>query len=199
MRRALFAAGAVALIATAGVAGLWVFRDRPAATVVRSSGSPRLGGPFTLVDTQGRTVTDKDLLGKPTVYYFGFTYCPEVCPTTLLAMTNWLKALGPDADKLNVVFVSIDPERDTPKQLGLYLSNFDPRIRGLTGSSEAVKQAAHDYNVYVQKIALDGGGYTMDHSTTVYLMDRKGGFADVIGYKAPDADAIAKLKELVRG
>jgi protein SCO1/2 len=199
MRRALIAASAVALIAAAGVAGLLVFRDRPAATVIQSAGSPRMGGPFTLVDTQGRTVTDKDLIGKPTVYYFGFTYCPEVCPTTLLAMTNWLKALGPDAEKLNVVFVSIDPERDTPKQLGLYLSNFDPRIRGLTGSPEAVKQAAHDYNVYYQKVALDGGSYTMDHSTTVYLMNRKGQFADVIGYKEPDTDAIAKLKQLARG
>jgi protein SCO1/2 len=198
MRPAPLLAATVGLILVAG-AGVWIWSGGPAPPAPIPSGSARLGGTFTLVDTQGRTVTDKDFLGKPTVYYFGFTYCPEVCPTTLLAMTNWLKALGPDADKLNVVFVSIDPERDTPKQMGLYLSNFDPHIRGLTGSTEAVKQAAHDYNVYYQKVALDGGSYTVDHSTAVYLMDRKGQFADVIGYKEPDADAIAKLKQLVHG
>jgi protein SCO1/2 len=198
MRRSILVVGAAALVAIGGAAGAWVLRPRPT-PVVQSSGSPSLGGPFTLVDTQGRTVTDRDLIGRPTVIYFGFTYCPEVCPTTLAAMTQWLKALGPDADKLNVLFVSIDPERDTPKQLGLYLSNFDSRIRGLTGSSKAVAQAAHDYNVYYQKVALDGGSYTMDHSTTVYLMDRKGQFRDVIAYKEPDADAIAKLKDLARG
>lgn len=197
MRPAVFIAAGAALIVFAGVLGGWMFRDRPAPAAAQSSGAARVGGRFTLVDTQGRTVTEKDLLGKPTVYDFGFTYCPEVCPTTLAAMTNWLKALGPDADKLNLVFVSIDPERDTPHQLGLYLSNFDPRIRGLTGSPKVVAEAAHDFNVYYQKVALDGGSYTMDHSTTVYLMDRKGQFRDVIGYKEPDADAIAKLREII--
>jgi protein SCO1/2 len=199
MRRGLLLAGAAGLILAAGAAGAWVFRDRPATAIASSSGAASLGGPFSLVDTRGRTVTDKDLLGKGTAYYFGFTYCPEVCPTTLAAMTNWLKALGPDGDKLNIVFVTIDPERDTPKQMGLYLTNFDPRIRGLTGSPDAVRQAAHDYRVYYQKVALDGGSYTMDHSTTVYLMDRKGRFADLIGYKEPDAEAIAKLRKLARG
>jgi protein SCO1/2 len=197
MRRPFLLAGAAGLILVAGAAGAWVFRDRPAPATASSSGAASLGGPFRLVDTRGRTVTDKDLLGKPTAYYFGFTYCPEVCPTTLAAMTNWLKALGPDADKLNMVFVTIDPERDTPKQMGLYLTNFDPRIRGLTGSPDAVRQAAHDYRVYYQKVALDGGSYTMDHSTTVYLMDRNGRFADLIGYKEPDAAAIAKLREII--
>jgi protein SCO1/2 len=197
MRRPFLLAGAAGLILVAGAAGAWAFRDRPAPATSSSSGAASLGGPFRLVDTRGRTVTDKDLLGKPTAYYFGFTYCPEVCPTTLAAMTNWLKALGPDADKLNMVFVTIDPERDTPKQMGLYLTNFDPRIRGLTGSPDAVRQAARDYRVYYQKVALDGGSYTMDHSTTVYLMDRNGRFADLIGYKEPDADAIAKLRKII--
>jgi len=96
--------------------------------------SVQIGGPFQLVDVEGRPVTEKSLLGKPTAMFFGFTFCPEACPTTLAEMTASLKALGPKADELNVVFVSVDPERDTPAQMKAYLSNFDPRIQGFTGT-----------------------------------------------------------------
>jgi protein SCO1/2 len=196
MRRSVLILAAAGLLAASAAASAWVLRARPAASP--PSAASRLGGRFSLIDPQGRPVTDRDLLGKPTVVYFGFTYCPEVCPTTLASMTRWLKAIGPDAEKLNLVFITIDPERDTPKQLRLYLANFDHRIRGLTGSPKAVSEAAHDYNVYYQKVALEGGGYTMDHSTTVYLMDARGQLSDVIAYKEPDADAIAKLRQLAR-
>jgi protein SCO1/2 len=195
----LIIAGAAAIAATVFVGAVFLASRLPAPRSYVNT-SVEIGvGPLNLVDTRGRRVTEKDLIGKPSVIYFGFTYCPEVCPTTLAAMTTWLKALGPDADKLNVIFVTIDPERDTPKKLGLYLSSFDPHIRGLTGSLAEVGQAAHNYNVYFQKVTVDGGGYTMDHSTTVYLMDRQGRLADVIGYQEPSADAIAKLRRLVRG
>jgi len=198
-KRLLIIVGAAVVLGGAAGSAI-VFASRPAAPKSYVTTSVQIGGgPLNLVDTRGRRVTEKDLIGKPSVIYFGFTYCPEVCPTTLAAMTTWLKALGPDADKLNVMFVTIDPERDTPKQLSLYLSSFDPHIRGLTGSVAEVGQAAHNYNVYFQKVAVDGGGYTMDHSTTVYLMDRQGHLADIIGYQEPSADAIAKLRRLVQG
>jgi protein SCO1/2 len=157
-----------------------------------------IGGPFVLVDTNGQRVTDRDLAGKPTVIYFGFTYCPEVCPTTLAAMGQWIHALGADADKLNFAFVSIDPERDTPSQMKLYLSSFDPHIRGLTGTSAQIARITGEYRVYVQKIPLAGGSYTMDHSSAVYLMDRQDRFVGVIAYQEPPGQAVKQLQDLAR-
>jgi protein SCO1/2 len=197
MRRRIVLAGLIAM--ALGLAGGVAFEIHALETPATASGSSmKLGGPFTLVDQHGRAVTDRDLKGKPTVMFFGFTYCPEVCPTTLAALTAWMKALGPDADRLNVVYVTIDPERDTPKQLALYLSSFDPRIRGLTGTPAQIAQIAHEYGVYYQKVSLAGGGYTMDHSSAVYLMDARGGFQGVIGYQEPTPQALAQLRALVR-
>jgi protein SCO1/2 len=198
MRRLVLGLAAAAVVAVAaGVTG-WAWRMHVDATPKASAASSRIGGPFALVDVDGRPVTDRDLLGKPTLVYFGFTYCPEVCPTTLAAMTQWMKALGPDANKLNAVFISIDPERDTPKQLKQYLAAFDPRIRGLTGTPEQVARAAHQYLVFYQKVDLGGGNYTMDHSTTVYLMDRQGHMADVIAYQEPAADAVDTIRQALK-
>jgi protein SCO1/2 len=130
--------------------------------------------------------------------FFGFTYCPEVCPTTLAQITNWLADMGPDANRLNVVFVTIDPERDTPGQLKRYLSSFDQRIRGLTGTSKAIDQMAAEYRVYVHKQPLPGGSYTMDHSATIYLFDREGRFVGPLVYTQPSAVAVPVLKRLVK-
>lgn len=171
--------------------------DRPTDQASRRS-TIQIGGPFQLVDMNGRPVTDKSLLGKPTAIFFGFTYCPEVCPTTMAEMTAWLKALGPDADKLNVVFVSVDPERDTPEQLKLYLSNFDRRIQGFTGTPEAVAKTAKAYRVYYQKVATDGGGYTLDHSSAIYLFDAQGRFVEPIGYGGPPERGLAQLRALLK-
>ena len=108
-----------------------------------------------------------------------------------------LKGLGPDADRLNVLFITVDPDRDTPPQLALYLSSFDPRITGLTGTSENIAAAIKGYRVYARKVPLDGGGYTMDHSATIYMMNSKGQFVDVMAYQEPDARASAKLHRLL--
>lgn len=166
-----------------------------------SAGSSRslikIGGPFSLIDMNGKPVTEKSLLGKPTAIFFGFTYCPEVCPTTLTDMTAWLNMLGPDADKLNVVFVSVDPERDKPEQLRLYLSNFDPHIRGLTGTPDAVAKAAKAYRIYYQKVPQEGGGYTIDHSSSVYLFDAQGQFVAPIPYQSPPDRAVSQLRALL--
>ena len=169
----------------------------PAPASPAVAASSQVGGAFTLVDQKGRAVTDADLKGKPTLMFFGFTYCPDVCPTTLTHLTAWMKALGPDADKLNVVFVTVDPERDTPKQMALYLSSFDPRIRGLTGTPGQVSQVAHAYNVYYQKVPIDGGGYTMDHSTSIYLMDGRGAFSSTMDYQTPTDEAVMTLHQLI--
>jgi protein SCO1/2 len=190
-RRWLLLAAPAALAVGAGATWLVTERAAPQGTI-------KLGGPFSLVDQNGAPVTDRDLRGKPTAVFFGFTYCPEICPTTMAHMTQWMQALGPAADKLNVVFVTVDPERDTPEQLKLFLSSFDPRIRGLTGSPDAVAKAAKAYRVYYRKVPLEGGGYTMDHSTPIYLFDAKGRFVEPIGYNIPPERGLAQLKKLLK-
>jgi protein SCO1/2 len=158
-----------------------------------------VGGNFSLVDDTGRAFTERDLLGKPAMVYFGFTYCPEVCPTTLTHMSAWLQGLGPAASGLRAVFVTVDPERDTAAQMKEYLSGFDPRILGLTGTPAQIAQIAGDYKVYYKKVPLPGGSYTMDHSSLVYLMDAKGQLAGLISYDDPQAKAIAALQALLKG
>lgn len=164
---------------------------------VRSAGRADIGGPFTLIDTAGRTVTDADLRGKPTVMFFGFTFCPEVCPTTLQDMTADLETLGRAADRLNVVFVTVDPERDTPAQLRQYLSSFDPRIRGLTGTPEQVAAMEREYRISSRRVPLDGGGYTMDHTSYVLLFDERGEFVEPIGYGETPERRRAALRRLL--
>jgi len=195
MRRWLRLAAAMVAVVVVG-AMVWSGYQRPHPATV-SSGVADIGGPFTLTDQRGQAFSDKTLKGKPSLVFFGFTYCPEVCPTTLTHISAWLKALGPDADKLNVVFVTIDPERDTPKQLATYLSSFDPRIHGLTGTPAQVDKVADEYRVYHKKIPLPGGSYTMDHSAVIYVLDRNGGFASVLTYDQPDAKALATIRALL--
>jgi protein SCO1 len=156
-----------------------------------------IGGPFALVDHHGKSVTDRDYLGKPTLVFFGFTNCPNVCPSTLLEITNQLEELGPDADRLNVLFITVDPERDTPQQLALYLSSFDPRITGLSGTPENIFAAMNAYHIYAKKVPLTDGGYTMDHTATVAVMNSKGQYVDAMHYAAPSATTRAKLHRLL--
>ena len=192
-RRILIPAAAVLVLAISSLVAAGCARHRQA---VATSTAPVIGGPFHLVDQDGHPVSDKDLQGKPSVVFFGFTYCPDVCPTTLAKLAEWMKALGPDADRFNVVFITIDPARDTPAQLKRYLASFDPRFRGFTGSDQAIAAAAHEYDVYVQKVPLPGGGYTMDHSTGVYLLDRKGRFAEALSTDETDQEATAALRRV---
>jgi protein SCO1 len=155
-----------------------------------------IGGPFTLVDDTGATVTEKTLAGKPYAMYFGYTFCPDVCPTTLLDLSRWIEKLGPDADKLNYVFVTVDPERDTVQSMHAYLSSFDKHIRGYTGTPAEIAQIAKAYRVYYKKVPTDDGSYTMDHSAMIYLMGPDNKFVTIIPYQEDDASAIGKLKNL---
>lgn len=186
-----FALLATVLIGTVAIIGVRA-SPKPA------SAGATLGGPFELVEMTGAPVTEKSLLGKPTAIFFGFTYCPEVCPTTLMELTSALKTLGPEADKLNVVFVSVDPARDTPEQMKLYLSNFDPRIRGFTGTPEAIAKTAKAYRVYYREVPVEGGTYTVDHSSSVYLFDANGRFVEPIAYGASHERVVAQLRSLAK-
>ncbi|MBX3537193.1 MAG: SCO family protein [Chelatococcus sp.] len=148
-----------------------------------------VGGPFTLTAQDGRTVTNKDFLGAPFLVFFGFTHCPDVCPTTLFEASELLRAAGPQGDKLRVLFVTVDPERDTPEVLKSYLGAFDPRIIGLSGSPETIAAVLKSYKVYARKVPTSDG-YTMDHTAMVYLMDAKGRFVNGFDLKrAPDVAA----------
>jgi protein SCO1 len=186
------------------LAGLLAFSTAALGTVyiissraVHGVTATRIGGPFTLVDDTGAPVTDKTLAGKPYAMYFGYTFCPDVCPTTLLDLSRWIQKLGPDADKLNYVFVTVDPERDTAQSLHTYLSSFDKHIRGYTGTPAEIGQIAKEYRVYYKKVPTEDGGYTMDHSAIIYLMGSDGKFATMIPYQEDDASALAKLRNVV--
>lgn len=151
-----------------------------------------------LVDQAGRAFTAERLKGRPTALFFGFTYCPEICPTTLTDLMRWREALGERGRALNIVFVTIDPERDTPAQMASYVASF-PGVTGVTGTPAAIEKAAKGFRVFYRKTPTEGGDYTMDHSTVIYLLDKRGRFVAPIGYQEPDERAIAKLKSLVGG
>jgi len=153
-----------------------------------------IGGPFQLIDQSGQAVTEKSLQGRPTLIFFGFTHCPDVCPTSLFEISEVLRAMGKDADRVNAFFVSVDPERDTQAAMKEYLSSFDPRLKGLTGSPEAIAKVIGDYRVYARKVPLKDGDYTMDHTALIYLMDRDGKFVSPFNLKRTPEEAATDLK-----
>src|SRR5262245_7217877 len=153
-----------------------------------------IGGPFQLVDQDGRRVTDEDFKGRPFLVFFGFTHCAEICPTTLFEISEILRKLGPDGDRVRGVFITVDPERDTPQALKEYLSSFDPRLSALTGDPAAVAAVAKAYRVYYKKVPLDDGSYNMDHTAIVYLMDKEGRFISPFSLKRATEAAAADLR-----
>jgi len=156
-----------------------------------------IGGPFQLVDQSGATVTADKLQGKPTLLFFGYTHCPDICPTTLFDVSEVLKAMGTDADRVNAYFVSVDLERDSPAVMKDYLSSFDPHLKALTGDPEAVAKMLTEYRVYAKKIPGKDGDYTMDHSAMVYLMDRNGRFVAPFKLDRKPEQAAADLKHYI--
>ena len=180
---AAFLAGALALFVT-----VWL-------TLPKEATQPsNVGGPFQLTDQNGRAVTDRDFKGEPFLVFFGFTNCPDICPTTLFEMSEVFKRLGPDADKTAALFISVDPERDTPDKLKDYVSSFHPRIFGLTGTSEEIATVEKEYRVYAKKVPLKDGDYTMDHTAVVYLMDKDGRFVAPFNLKKSADEAAADLR-----
>src|SRR3954452_21711578 len=153
-----------------------------------------IGGPFQLTDQTGQAVTEKNLQGKPTLIFFGFTHCPDVCPTSLFEISEVLRALGKDADRVNAYFISVDPERDTAAAMKDYLSSFDPHLKGLTGDAGAVAKVISGFRVYAKKVPLKDGDDTRDHTALIYLMDRDGKFVAPFNLKRTPEAAAADLK-----
>lgn len=154
-----------------------------------------LGGPFALTDQHGRAVTQDDVAGRPYAVFFGFTNCPDVCPTTLFGLTRLMAALGPEADRFKVLFVTVDPARDSVEQLRLYMSSFDPRIAALTGTPEATARMLKNYRAYARKVPTEGG-YTMDHTALVFLMGSDGRFVSTLDLHEPEEAQLGKLRRL---
>lgn len=205
-RRLLWVLLAMTTLALVAVGGLALFESRREANASRSGLD--LGGPspsgmgsliadphpltdFTLIDQRGTPLALHDLRGKPILLFFGFTQCPDFCPTTLAEFKGAKRALGADADKLQVVFISVDPERDTPEVLGRYLAAFDPTFIGLRGDTATLAQIAPDYDLTYRKQPLPSGGYTVDHTATAFLIDAQGQLRVAYPYGTP-ASALAK-------
>ena len=165
--------------------------------VLRPSGAPTgvgaIGGPFSLVSEDGREVTERDFVGGPLLVFFGYTHCPDVCPTTLFDLSEVLKAVGADK-KVGGLFVTVDPARDTPAVLKEYLAAFDPRIRGLSGDEARIAAVEKAFRVYAKKVPQENGGYTMDHTALVYLMDKQGRFVSSFNLDRPPAEAVKELE-----
>jgi protein SCO1/2 len=159
-----------------------------------------VGGPFRLVDQSGARVDDHILRGKWTAVFFGYTFCPDVCPTTLTTLAQAIDRLGPDAKRFQVVFITIDPERDTPAQLRTYLSSpaFPKGAIGLTGTPAQIASAARAYRVYYKRVG-DGPNYSMDHTSIVYLMDPKGRFSRPIAFGAAPPDIARQITDAMHG
>jgi protein SCO1 len=186
------------LVLGAFVAGLALFAVAVFIFTGRTPGSLTLqsaiGGPFKLVDQNSKPITDQDMKGKPFLVFFGYTHCPDVCPTTLFEISEVLRALGPQAKDVRALFISVDPERDTPAVLKDYLSSFDPHLIGVTGDTAAIASVEKAYRVYAKKVPLKDGGYNMDHTALVYLMDKEGHFVAPFNLKRRPQEAAVELK-----
>ncbi|MEQ8599753.1 MAG: SCO family protein [Devosia sp.] len=181
-------------VAALGATGLYVYT-----TMTRPAQAVALGqGDYELVTATGVAFNRDSLKGSPSMLFFGFTHCPEVCPTSLAEMTVWYEALGDEADDLNAFFVSVDPERDTAGVIGDYVS-WTGHVTGVTGSPDEVAKAAKSWGVYYEKVPLEGGDYTMDHTASVFLVNAEGEFEGTIAYRENSDTALAKLRRLLEG
>ena len=183
----LIAGGLLAFLAVTGSGPATV---APRATV---TGKPLVGGPFTLTDHTGKRITDKDFLGRYMLVFFGFTHCPDICPSGLQVMTAALDKAGDKARDVTPVFITLDSQRDTPEKLASYLKSFHPRLVGLTGSAEDLAAAAKSYRVYFQKVSDEKNpeSYTYDHSAMYYLMGKDGAFVAPINHST-DVDELVR-------
>jgi protein SCO1/2 len=197
-RRAILIFATAILLMAAGLGG-YAWMSRQMAQQPGGTGVALVGGPFSLTDQDGRKVSEKDFLGKHMLVFFGYTYCPDICPTELQVMMAALEQMGPGAEQIQPVFVSVDPERDTPEVLKSYVENFGPRLIGLTGTPEEIASVAKAYRVYYAKAGdvNSPDSYLMDHSSIIYLMGADGRFLKHFAYTT-DVEKLAKeLKEAV--
>lgn len=189
--------GAV-LVALAGLAYLLT---RPQLAPVNSSTTElplsSIGGPFTLVGADGKPFASSQLNGKPFAVFFGFTHCPDVCPTTLARLARLRRSLGQGDDAFRILFVTVDPERDGPKEVGAYAKAFGTPVIGLTGTPAQIEQVKKQYAVFSARAPLPGGDYSVDHTASIFLMDGSGKFVSTLSPEENDAVALEKLKRIV--
>jgi protein SCO1 len=164
--------------------------------VTSDTSTPAIGKSFELTSHRGDTVNNASLKGKPYLAFFGFTHCPDICPTTLFELTDLMRELGPAADKFNVIFITVDPERDTGDLLAAYMTSFDQRILALRGTAEQTATAVKAFAAYSRKVPTDGGSYTMDHTAGVYLMEARGNFKGTLDMHEPQEVRVKKLRNL---
>ena len=195
-RRTVILGAAGALGAAAGTLALGAWRSRGIAPPDPDRPLPLDRMDWRLTDHDGRKVAAADWLGRPAMVFFGFTWCPDVCPTTLSDISLWLEELGPEADRLVVALITVDPARDTPAALANYLSSFDPCIRGLTGSQAEIGRTAESFRVKYERIPQDGS-YTMNHTAGVFLFDGGGRFVSVIDFHEDRRYALPKLRRIL--
>ena len=153
---------------------------------------------FQMTNQDGQTVEPKTLLGNASMVFFGFTYCPDVCPTTLIDISGWLDALGAESSNINVAFITVDPDRDTVDLMADYVSNFHPSIQGWSGSIDQTRKAAESFRASYEKIFLDAGDYTMNHTASVFLFDAAGQFSGTIDYHEPREYAVPKIRSVLK-
>ena len=198
MLRARIISLVIALVGLIGIAGMLIYDMRARDMGGLSEPLASIGGPFVLTGTDGKPFDSAALAGKPFVVFFGFTHCPEVCPTTLNDLTLAFNALGDKARDLRAVFVTVDPQRDTPEVLKDYLQSFDARILALTGSDDDIAKMAKLYRVYYAKQPTSDGSYTMDHMSLVYLMNADGRFVGTLDFHEDPNVRVKKLEKLVQ-
>jgi protein SCO1 len=196
MRKLRAALWVVVGIAVIGFAMLMLNQRKAAAPQSEQITLTSFGGPFTLTDANGKPFSSASLKGKSYAIFFGFTHCPDVCPTTLARMVKLRQQLNAGARPFEILFVTVDPERDTPSEVGKYAALFNSPITGLTGSPAEVEQVKKQFGIYSKKVPDGQGGYSVDHTSTVLLFDKAGGFSGTISPEEADSMALAKLKRI---
>ena len=193
-----YAAWTAVAVVVGAMAAMALFRlpGQLASSTVQYTRTATVGGPFELSTTDGKPFTHANVEGKPYLVFFGFTNCPDVCPTTLFELTALFKEMGPSADKITPLMVSVDPERDTPEMLKVYMTAFDPRIIALRGTPEQTAKTAKAFAAYFKKVPLDGENYTMDHTAGVWLMKADGTFQGTLDMHEPRETQLKKLAML---
>jgi len=164
-----------------------------------TSSTPSIGRPFELVSHRGQVIDNAVLKGKPYLAFFGFTHCPDICPTTLFELNDLMSELGPAASGFNVVFISVDPERDTQQLLNEYMTSFDRRILALRGTPEQTATAVKAFSAYARKVPTEDGSYTMDHTAGVYMMDANGSFKGTLDMHESREVRMKKIRNLMTG
>ncbi|MCP1198934.1 SCO family protein [Notoacmeibacter sp. MSK16QG-6] len=199
MRTVRIISWAAVSLLIAAIAGALIYQSIFGGSDRSMIADTKMGAPFELIDHNGEVITEKALEGQPSAVFFGFTHCPEVCPTTLYEMATWFDALGEEGKNIRAFFITVDPERDTPDVMKSYVENFTDRITGITGDPEKVEQLKKAWRVYSKRVPLEDGDYTMDHTASVMLVDAEGRFKGTIAYGESADTAMEKLRRLAKG